>query len=169
MDDNNQIASDTFYDTGHNKPDLFAPDHLRVTLLEEEVMTLSDPKVSYAALHGVVAAVLIWATNRELNVAKVREILKSTAEPLSHSKGKGRHNPHRLNLSGALDRVRRGLIEEALNSGPLRLQELVVATGLEPGVTLRIINEMVGENKLIELRTGKMKEYMKLSSSSNAK
>ena len=159
LDDSDQIASYAFWDPKHRKPDIFAPEHVRGTPLEAVVKTPSANGSSYAALHGVIAAVLVWATDRRQEAADVRQILESTAEPLSHSKRKRRHSPRRLNLPRALECIRRQLLKAALTGGPLQMQKLVAATGLAPNVTLRIIDEMVSKGELVQSRAGKMKIY----------
>jgi hypothetical protein len=142
-----RIADYSYWDSKDKKPDLFAPGEVKGTSLENLLPGQDLRGTSFAALHAVFAAILIWASRRTLSASQVRAILEGAAVPLESAKASAR-GPRRLDLDAALKRVRQDLVRAALSNGPLPFPELVAACSLPATTTLKITQEMVGHGAL---------------------
>jgi methylthioribose-1-phosphate isomerase len=88
------------------------------------------------------AAVLIWATDLSQTAAQVKEVLVSTGDKIPYPGLKLKNRPTAFNLKRAIERVRQNIIKRALANGPLEIQELIVASGLGPRVTVQVLEKM---------------------------
>lgn len=138
-----------YWDPQAGKPDLFARDSVADTPLAAAVhdpAQISPPLASL--LHVLVAAVLVWATDRRLKADQVRQLLEATADPVPGQPGQDDHHARRLNLPAALRSVRGVLIREALAGGPLSMEALVAAVPLQTAITVRLVDDLAREGKL---------------------
>jgi hypothetical protein len=106
------------------KPDLFAP--------ANEIGDAAWP----AAVDVLEAAILIWATDRNLNSQDVRQVILDTA------------NERRLDLGAALVKVRTQLLLDALEWGPLELDALLAETGMKPDLTVPLLELLIANKKI---------------------
>jgi hypothetical protein len=135
------------------KPDLFMIDQLLGTPLEEALVSGAfQPAArgtapaglgpgthgsSFAALHAVAAAILVWATLPDIRPRGVRAVLRAASRPV---KGHAEPTPLALDLTDAVAEARRQLIRHTLREGPCSLQALAAITGLD----LRLVIDSIG-------------------------
>jgi hypothetical protein len=151
-------TGNALWDPAVGKPDLFARDSVKGTVLEQAVTNPDDHGSSLAALNAVAAAILVWATDRTLDAAGVRGILTKTAtevEPRAPAgaprarKGQRRPTPaappsppRALSLTDALNAAREGVLLRALERGPLEIRQLINATGLRALITVQLAESL---------------------------
>ncbi|MCU0633881.1 MAG: CHAT domain-containing protein [Gemmatimonadaceae bacterium] len=138
---NGRRAPYALHDATHDKPELFAPETTDGSLLELVVRERGAVGSSFAALHAVAAAVMVWATDRSLSAADVHEVLVGTARTLEDG-------ARALDPAGALESVRRQLLLDALEWGPLETGELLAETGLRSELALPLIDALVAKGTL---------------------
>jgi len=148
------------------KPDLFMSDELLGTPLEEalkpEVQRLESPwgpgprGSSFAALHAVAAAILVWATLPDLSPRGVRRLLGSAAEPITAHR---EPRPRRLDLAAALAEARRQVVQRTLAGGPCSLQALAAISGLDFGVVGATVADLEGQGRVRRLPRGRLERY----------
>ena len=129
----------SFFDAEHGKPELYAPKTVSGTPLA--ALVVDQPGLegtSFAAMHVLAAAVLVWATDRGLSADEVRSILVDTA-----SRRDDAEPQRRLDTEAALRHTRRQLLLDTLEWGPLGLHELLAATGMRPELALPILDAAV--------------------------
>jgi hypothetical protein len=137
------------FDPDRGKPELFAPATVKGSPL---AMVLRDPSLrgsSFACLHVVAAAVLVWSTDPGQAAGEVRRVLVSTARPIPGLVDGKPVVYCKLDTRAALKLVRGNLIKATLLSGPLELNELIAACTLAPSVANWIIDELRNEGQLI--------------------
>lgn len=147
------------------KPDLFVVDELQGTPLADalapEALRLADPKApgtrgaSFAALHAVAIAVLVWASLPDLTPRAVRKLLEVAARPVE---GHGRPAPRRLDLADALGEARRRLVRATLSRGPCSQQALAALTGLGVDVVRRTLAGLIPA-EVRRLPRGRLERY----------
>jgi hypothetical protein len=150
-----------------SKPDIFMLDQLAGTALEsalkEESFTDVDgsgvPRTagsSFAALHAMATAILIWSMRPELTPEQLRDLLRRASRPMDGAFPK---QPLVLTVSDAVAQARREMIREALVEGPCSLQTLAAITGLE----LRLLSEMLAsletKGAVRHLTRGRLERY----------
>lgn len=122
------------------KPDIFMVDQLLGTAFEgaltRNALHALDDSLgpgthgsSFAALHAVGAAVLVWSTLPALTPGELRDLLRRAAEPV---KARSRRRPLALTVKAAVAEARLDLIRNTLREGPCSLQALAAITGLDP-------------------------------------
>jgi hypothetical protein len=89
-----------------------------------------------AAVDAVEAAVLVWATDRNLQAPDLRRILIETA------------GERQLDLKAALFQVRSQLLLDALEWGPLELDSLLVETGMKPELVAPLLEQLRAAGKV---------------------
>jgi subtilase family protein len=140
-----------------NKPELFMDDNLMGTPLEEAVQPQhfidSDSYgpgshgSSFAALHAVAAAVLVWSTLPYLSPRGVRDMLIHATEQAPVAGGRhGNAAPPTLTVAGALKHARKQLVIETLAAGPCSAQALAAITGLDLRAVVDTVNSLLGED-----------------------
>jgi hypothetical protein len=162
------IADYSYFDQEHGKPELFAPENVAGGPLAGLLVDPNTRGSSVAALWGVLASVLVWATAPNLTATNVRDILVRSSKPLvgpSRAGGKrsGRRTPvgaRALDIDTALNEVRRVVVREALADGrALFTQEIVASTGLPSSITLEHITAMVAQGELTQIKAGTEESY----------
>lgn len=143
LKEDGKIDRSVLWDSERRKPDLFALGTVQNEEYLKDVVHHPDRYgAALAAVHLLVAAVLVWATDRTLTAAQVREILISTADPILRRGSKSHVPPRRVNLEAALKQVRENLIKGVLSKGSLEIEELIAACGMRPTTTIRLVDEM---------------------------
>lgn len=142
------------------KPDLFMPDELIDTPLAAALKKPASGQEmmgsSFAALHAVAAAILVWSTLPQLSPRGVARLLQDAAEPME---GHGDPAPRRLTVDRALAVARQRLVERTLLDGPCSLQTLAAITGLDFGVVAATIAEMQADNTVRPLPRGRLERF----------
>ncbi|SMD22156.1 CHAT domain-containing protein [Kibdelosporangium aridum] len=82
------------------------------------------------------AAILVWATDRNLKAQDVRQVLVETA------------SDGQLNLEAALFHVRAQLLLDALEWGPLELDALLAETGMKAGLVVPLLERLRTARKI---------------------
>jgi hypothetical protein len=139
------------------KPDLFAPETTDGTLLAKVPNSEGLKGTSFAALHAVFAAILVWATDRRQTASMVKEVLIRTSEA-------GAEGIRVLNLQAALTDVRRRLLLDALEEGPLETGMLVTKAGLRPELALPIIEKLQDQGTVQYVGTSRVKQWERVIS-----
>jgi hypothetical protein len=148
-------ADYSYYEPAGDKPELFAPKRVAGTPLEVLVADPTHEGTSFAAMHVVAAAIIVWATDLGLSAKDVRSILIGTADDV----GDRSDRTCRLNVEAALAETRRQLLVDALERGPLGLQELLAETGMRPELALPILEAAVAEGELRQIGRGGSERY----------
>ena len=163
LDDEGRLQRYSEWNSRLKKPNLFMPDNLNGTplalALNPETFkpgTLSQGS-SFAALHAVAAAVLVWSLLPDLPPKKIRDLLVTASEPVPGSKAQ------KLTIEGAVKAARRRLVKKALEDGPASLQTLSALTGLEG----RIVSSILQEDGLAVRLSGGRLERFQLASPKN--
>jgi hypothetical protein len=159
LNEDGRIAEDTYFDAAVGKPELFAPERADSGVLAG---LLANPEVkgsSIAALWGVMASVLVWATAPNLTASDVRTILVRSSRPLSGPEPTDTAGemarPRALDIDAALNDARRVLVTQVLTGGrTLSPQEIVASTGLPSSITLEHLAAMVKEKLVAPVRSG---------------
>ncbi len=154
-DDGTQ-ADYSSYDAAAHKPDLFAPGRVRETPLARAVSKPQGEGTSFAAMRAMAAALLVWASDRSLEADDVREALLSTSAPVSADAD---HGARRLDEERALRYVRARMLERALADGPLGLQQLTAASGLQNNLVASLVEDLTGDGTL-ERIAGREERYV---------
>ena len=126
------------YDPAAGKPEIFAPKTTDGSPLEGVPVRPGMEGPSFAALHVVMAAILIWASDRSQRAEDVRERLLSSARP-------GPGGIRILDLPAALDDVRRQLLLDVLERGALETGELLAEAGMRSELALPLLDAMARE------------------------
>jgi hypothetical protein len=149
MDEDDLPAEYSPYFEKDRKPDLYANKHLDPAVRS----IVDDPATegtAMSALNVAAAAILVWASDRDLSSREVREVLLETGD----SRRVRETAVRRLNIDAALAATRRRLLIDALQTEPLRLDELLAETGLRPEVAIPLIDGLIESNTLNKLRSG---------------
>jgi hypothetical protein len=153
---------------GMVKPDIFIADQLLGTPLEEALTPNAIVEVgqgpygpgthgsSFAALHAVAAAILVWSTVPECSPDEVRNMLRRAARPVKSST---RPMPLALNVLDAVAAARRHLIMDTLSEGPCSMQALAAITGLELRFVSENLDHLVEAGKVRRLPRGRLERF----------
>jgi hypothetical protein len=96
----------------------------------------TDDPAWQAAVDTVEAAILVWATDRNLKAQDLRHVLISTA------------GDRQLDLTAALFQVRTQLLLDALEWGPLELDSMLVETGMRPELVVPLLEQLRTDGKI---------------------
>jgi hypothetical protein len=129
------------FDPGAGKPEIFAPKTTDASPLAGVPHQEGMEGPSFAALHVVMAAILVWATDRSQVASDVRAALLSTARP-------GPGGIRILDTGAALEAVRRQILLDALERGPLETGELLAETGMRSELALPLLDALEAEGVL---------------------
>jgi hypothetical protein len=150
------------------KPDIFIADQLLATPLEEALTPNAIMEIgqgpygpgthgsSFAALHAVAAAILVWSTVPECSPDAVRNMLRMAARPVKTST---RPMPLALNVIDAVAAARRHLVMDTLSEGPCSMQALAAITGLELRFVSENLDHLVEAGKVRRLPRGRLERY----------
>jgi len=111
---------------------------------------------SFAALHAVAAAILVWSTLPQLSPRGLARLLQEAAEPMA---GHGDPAPRRLTVDRALAVARQRLMVRTLRDGPCSLQALAAITGLDFGVVSSTITELQANGTVRPLPRGRLERF----------
>jgi hypothetical protein len=131
-------ASYSTFDPSMGKPELYAPKTTDGSPLEAVPVRPGMEGPSFAALHVVMAAILVWASDRGQRAEDVRQRLLSSARP-------GPGGIRILDLPLALDDVRRQLLLDVLERGALETGELLAEAGMRSELALPLLDAMATE------------------------
>lgn len=137
------------FDPAAGKPDLYAPKTTDGSPLEGVPVSTGMEGPSFAALHVVMAAILVWASDRGQQAADVREVLLATSSPVGDPPG-----IRALDIEAALGAVRRQLLLDALEWGPLETGELLAESGLRSELALPLLDALEAEGTLRRVPQG---------------
>ncbi|MFD4181496.1 CHAT domain-containing protein [Rhodococcus sp. NPDC058514] len=152
IEDDGSLTHETPFFPDVGKPDLYAPRTIAGTSCDEIVDEPEMEGTTFAALYVAVAAMLVWATDRDLSAKDVRGLLVDTASPLPVEGG---GPARRLAVDAALERVRRNVIVGTLGSDALELGQLLAETSIRPELAVPILDELVaGESVRKVIRNG---------------
>lgn len=150
------------------KPDIFMLDQLVGTALEsaltrDALHRIDDSPLgpgthgsSFAALHAVGAAILVWSMLPDLTPDKLRELLCLASRPVEM---RSKRRPLALTVKAAVVEARRELIRQTLKEGPCALQTLAAITGLEPRLVSTSLDVLLGEGEVRRLTRGRLERY----------
>jgi hypothetical protein len=137
------------------KPDIFMVDQLIGTDLER-TLGRGGLGSSFAALHAVGAAILVWSTLPDLTPDELRELLCRASRPVEMD---SEPRPLMLTVQAAVEEARRELMRRTLREGPCSLQALAAITGLE----LRLVNDtldlLLSNKEVRRLTRGRLERY----------
>ena len=140
------------------KPDLFMADDLARTPLAAALIprfAQGSAGASFAALHAVVTATLVWSILPELPPRAVRALLIEASQPIDARK----KPPHSLTLQDAVALARRRAVERRLKEGPASLPTLGAMTGLDAQVLDATLRELIDDHKVVRLASGRLERY----------
>ncbi len=137
-----QPTAYSIFDPDATKPEVFAPESVADSSLAVLVVDSTAIGTSFAALHALAAATLVWATDREQSAREVRATLVETATVVDAG------GARRLDVDEALARARRQVLLDSLESGPLELHDLLAAAGMRPELALPLLEEAVRDERV---------------------
>lgn len=148
------------------KPDLFMTDNLAVSplamALPPEVLKRMTEQSSwgssFAALHAVATAVLVWSLLPDLPPYDIRELLVEAGKPVPGTKA-----ARGLTMESAIALARRRLVERTLEEGAASLQTLSAITGLQGLVLSGILEPMIKDERVVRLATGRLERFQLLA------
>jgi hypothetical protein len=149
-----------------SKPDVFMPDQLVGTALEgaltKDALHLADAMgpgthgSSFAAIHAVGAAILVWSTLPDLTPDELRKLLCRASQPVEI---RSKRQPLALTVQAAVAEARREIIRQALREGPCSLQTLAAITGLELRLVSHSLDLLLAEREVRRLTRGRLERY----------
>ena len=140
------------------KPDLFMADDLARTPLAAALkpdLAQGSAGASFAALHAVVTATLVWSILPELPPRAVRALLIEAGKPIDDRK----KPPHSLTIEDAVALARRRAVERRLKEGPASLPTLGAMTGLDAKILDATLTELIAAHKIVRLASGRLERY----------
>ncbi|MFD6063597.1 CHAT domain-containing protein [Rhodococcus wratislaviensis] len=146
VEDDGTLTHETPYFPDAGKPDIYAPRTITGTACEQLVDRPEMDGTTFAALYVAVAAMLVWATDRDLTAQDVRALLVETATPISAPRG---DTVKQLDVEAALDSARRKVIVGALGSDALELGQLLAETPIRPELAVPLLDDLVADGDRI--------------------
>jgi len=167
MDGSGQLQPYTEWIPELRKPDVLMLDQLVGTALEgalarDALSGLDDPLgpsthgSSFAALHAVGAAILVWSTHPDLTPDELRDLLRHASRPVETD---SEPRPRALTVQAAVTEARREVIRKTLQNGPCGLQALAAITGLEPRLVSGILDVLLAEHEVRRITRGRLERY----------
>jgi hypothetical protein len=150
------------------KPDIFMRDQLGGTALEgalnkDALHGIDDSPLgpgthgsSFAAIHAVAAAILVWSTLPNLTPDGVRDLLCRASWPVD---ARSKRSPRALTVQAAVAEARLEVIRQTLKEGPCALQTLAAITGLEPWLVSTSLDVLLSEGEIRRLTRGRLERY----------
>ncbi|WP_081315281.1 S8/S53 family peptidase [Rhodococcus opacus] len=146
VEDDGTLTHETPYFPDAGKPDIYAPRTITGTACERLVDRPEMDGTTFAALYVAVAAMLVWATDRDLTAQDVRALLVETATPIPAARG---DTAKQLDVEAALDSARRKVIVGALGSDALELGQLLAETPIRPELAVPLLDDLVADGDRI--------------------
>lgn len=131
------------------KPDIFAPQTLAGTKLEDWVANPDQNGTSYAVLYASAVAALVWASYRNLRAEDVRAVLLGD---------KTTQGIRTLNATRALDDVRALAITDVLERGEMELHRIISESGLPTRLALQTLDRLF-KNGVLDRRMAENRQY----------
>ena len=145
-----------------SKPDLFMPDELIGTTLEGALARDRPQSAalfggsSFAALHAVGAAILVWSTLPDLSPGEVRNLLRRASRPVEI---RSERQPLALTVQAAVAEARREVVRQDLREGPCSLQTLAAISGLDLRLVSHSLDALVANGEVRRLTRGRLERY----------
>jgi hypothetical protein len=111
---------------------------------------------SFAALHAVGAAILVWSTVPRLTPAKLRDLLRRASRPVDMTSGR---RPLMLTVEAAVAEARQEVIRQTLSEGACSLQALAAITGLDRRLVSDGLDLLLGKREVRRLARGRLERY----------
>ncbi|KAF0960082.1 CHAT domain-containing protein [Rhodococcus sp. T7] len=146
VEDDGTLTHETPYFPDAGKPDVYAPRTITGTTCERLVDRPEMEGTTFAALYVAVAAMLVWATDRDLAARDVRTLLVETATPIATAQG---DTAKQLDVEAALDSARRKVIVGALGSDALELGQLLAEIPIRPELAVPLLDALVADGARI--------------------
>ncbi len=138
-----------------SKPDIFTCDQLAGTALEgalsKDALQPSGDQLgpgthgsSFAALHAVGAAILVWSIHPTLAPNDLRALLRSASRPIGMG---ATDRPHMLTVGAAVAAARLELVRSTLKPGPCSLQTLAAISGLDLRLVSQSLDVLLGNHE----------------------
>lgn len=159
LDNEGQLRPYAEWSPDLRKPDLFMPDDFATSALAAALrpdLALFHKQhgtwgSSFAALHAVATATLVWSILPELSPRAVRQLLIAASKEIAKAK------PARsLTMADAVSLARQRAVERRLREGPASLQTLGAMTGLDAQVLAAMLDSMTN---VIKLTSGRLERY----------
>lgn len=154
------------------KPDLFMSDQLIGTAFERALsrkallgMDVASPRApvtqgsSFAAIHAVGAAILVWATLPDLDPDELCDLLRRAGEWVKPAPKGLEPRPLALTVAAAVAEARREVIRRALGDGPCSLVTLAALTGLASPQVSGYLGELMAAGEVRCLSRGRFERY----------
>jgi hypothetical protein len=149
------------------KPDIFMCDQLVGTALEgalskealERSSRLLGPGThgsSFAALHAVGAAILVWSIHPDLAPGDLRALLRRASQQVG-TEARDRHRL--LTVGAAVEAARLQLVRSILAAGPCSLQSLAAISGLDLRLVGQSLDVLLANNEVRRLTRGRLERY----------
>jgi hypothetical protein len=159
LNDGGQLREYAEWTPDLRKPDLFMADDLATSPLAAALkpgLVLFHKQrgswgSSFAALHAVATATLVWSILPELSPRGVRKLLKDASKEITESKP-----ALGLKIEDAVALARKRVVERRLQEGPAPLQTLSAMTGLDVQVLTDTLGKM---DNVIRLTSGRLERY----------
>ncbi|MCE7010372.1 CHAT domain-containing protein [Kibdelosporangium philippinense] len=117
--------------------DRAAAENRLIIQVRGDVIMVGDARFAEDQSALLEAAILVWATDRNLKAQDVRQVLVSTAS-----------SDGRLDLDAALFQVRSQQLLDALEWGPLELDALLAETGMKPELVVPLLERLRTARKI---------------------
>ena len=140
--------------TAAGMPYLYAP--RTITKEESAAPVLELEGTTCAALYVAVAAMLVWATDRDLAAGEVRDILIASSSPIATGGGT---KPGRLSIDRALTATRRKAVERALGGESMQLGQLLAETSVRPELAVPILDDLVAAGAVHQVVRGGVEQF----------
>lgn len=155
LDDEGKLQKFSEWNSRLNKPNLFMPDNLIGTPLAFALKPeIPSEGSSFAALHAVAAAALVWSLLPDLPPKKIRELLVDASEAIGGTKAR------KLTIEAAVKLARQRLVAKTLKEGPASLQTLSAITGLEGRIVSSILQQ---DGFAVRLSGGRLERFQLVS------
>ncbi|MFF0817922.1 CHAT domain-containing protein [Rhodococcus sp. NPDC003318] len=156
IEDDGSLTHETPYFPELGKPDIYAPRTISGTTYEVIAPGPEMEGTTFAALYVAVAAMLVWATDRDLAAQEIRDILMDGASPIDADGGE---KACRLRVEAALEAARRGAIATALGSESMPLGPLLAETSVRPELAVPILDQLVATGAVHRVVRGGVEQF----------
>jgi hypothetical protein len=162
IDENGAIRPYSPWRPKFKKPDLFVPDGLENTPLQVAIRVAHNERIegtSFAALHAMVTATLVWSLLPALGPVELRGMLHAASRPIEEEPERHGIVPHSLLVGDALHAARAQLVTGTLKSGPCSRDTLAALTGQNNLYLEGILNELVEAKIVHRVLSGRLERF----------
>jgi hypothetical protein len=162
LDDDGDLRPNAPWHPQLVKPDLFMADNLSATplatALNPELLPRGELRgSSFAALHAVVTAALVWSILPELSPLAIRALLVDASKSIAKTK-----SARSLTMVDALALARKRVVESTLRDGAASVETLGAITGLEVRVLSSTLDALIKQHRVVKLASGRLERYQLL-------